>query len=1167
MLTQHLFERLLDDPQLSQIPYQVQSGQRHFVFSGITPSAKPAYLAVLRRLLKQPVLYVGSNHQNWEELKRTTAFFHRMFSDEGNDRIAALPALEPSPYSRLSPHPEILAERALAFWKVFQSGLDILLCPALSLSTRLPDLAANYSLVPELSVGIEIAPEDLVRYLLKAGYVRDEPVSNVGTFSVRGGIIDIFSQGSENPVRIEFFGDEIESLREFSVKSQRSVGPVQRFWAIPMREFFIDAEVLRSWGERAEENFSRDQYPEFFADQVTRARNGEYFQGIEYLLPFVVPFERTLMDVAEGFVLVIDEPQEVREENNRWHAQTQIEFEALTRERTPAVQPTKLFIEPAELEEHLGLRRVVYLDQLGTLVAEEGSRFSCPTRPVRKYHGDMREVAADLKELSQQAAEIVLVQSTLGKAERLDDVLKEYDLSCATEFSQEQRESDAFLKRIGGHHPIIVVGDVFEGFEVVSKNFYVLGDRDLFDESDLLAPPPKSKSRSASFISDFRELKPGDYVVHIDHGIGQFQGLKQIAADGLGREFMVLSYYGDDKVYVPLERLDLIQKYSSGENSHPPLDKLGGTTWIKTKARIKKSMRDMAEELLKLYAERRILPGYAFSVQGHWHQEFEEAFEYSETPDQKTAIEDVHRDMEAEVPMDRLLCGDVGFGKTEVAMRAAFKAVFDGKQVAILAPTTVLAYQHYIRFKQRFTAFPMNIEMLSRFRGPKEQPEIIARLAAGKIDILIGTHRLLSKDVQFRDLGLLIIDEEQQFGVAHKERLKQLKRRIDTLTLTATPIPRTLHMSLMGIRDMSVIETPPRDRLAIQTLVVPFSKQVIEKAIQQELERAGQVYFVHNKVESIYSVAAMVQRMSPQARIVVGHGQMGEKQLEATMLNFVRHQADILVCTTIIENGLDIPLVNTIIINRADRFGLAQLYQLRGRVGRSSRRAYAYLLVPPDKTLSGVARQRLAALKEFSDLGSGFKIAALDLELRGAGNLLGGEQHGHINSVGFDLYCQMLERTIEEMRGQEVLPEIQTQINLKVGIRIPPQYIVDENQRLSTYKRISSIKYDSEIEELRNELEDRFGPVPSEVESLIDYVRLRLVAEKALVHSIERERDGVAIKFHERTPVAPQRLVETVSAYPEVSLTPSGTLKMQTVGLAPRELFSSVRNLLLELAG
>ncbi len=1184
MLTQHIFSQLFDDAQLKLISQQVQFGRNHFSLGGLTPSAKPAYLAVLHRLLNQPLIYVGGDNQSLEDLRRTTAFYHGMLSNKDEETLAILPSLEPGPYSGLSPHPEILEERSLALWKLIQSRLDILFCPRAALLARMPNVRQVFSETPILTIGQEISPEELVRYLLRAGYVRDEPVSGVGAFSMRGGILDVFPPSSENPIRVEFFGDEIESLREFSIKSQRSIGPARKVPLPPMREYLLDEPVLREWSEMAELSWDPGDYPDFVANHVARARNGEYFQGVEFLLPLSIPFDRTVLDFMDDCFVVLDEPEEFRQWFAHWEEHNDREFEDLRLQGVPAVPPRNLFCDAIELGAQLKQKKVIFLDQLGSsrldgfpvaqnnpgseaLSADElVVRLECKTRPVRKYHANIKEMTQDIGKLSKQDTSVIFVQSSLGRAERLYDLLKEYDIVCVADFGIERKEASLYLQS-DHHHPTIVVGDVYEGFQDEVRNLTIFGDRDIFDESDLLARPVKSRQKSASFVSDFRELKPGDYVVHVDHGIGQFLGLRQMAADSVAREFMILNYYGDDKIYVPLERLDLIQKHSSGTSARPQLDKLGGTTWVKTKARIKKSMRDMAEELLKLYAERRIIPGYAFSSHGHWHAEFDEAFEYTETPDQLTAIQEVTRDMESEVPMDRLLCGDVGFGKTEVAMRAAFKAAFDGKQVAVLAPTTVLVHQHYLRFKQRLTAFPMTIEMLSRFRGPKEQAEIESKLATGKIDIVIGTHRLLSKGVQFRDLGLLIVDEEQQFGVAHKERLKQLKKRVDTLTMTATPIPRTLHMSLLGIRDMSIIETPPRDRLAIQTLVVPFSKQVIQNAIQQELARKGQVYFVHNRVESIYSVASMVQKICPEARVLVGHGQLGEKELETTMLKFVNHEADILVSTTIIENGLDIPLVNTIIVNRADLLGLAQLYQLRGRVGRSNRPAYAYLLTPPDKALTGVARQRLAALKEFSDLGSGFKIAALDLELRGAGNLLGGEQHGHINAIGFDLYCQMLERTIEEMRGAESIPEVQTQINLKVAIKIPADYIPDENQRLSAYKRISSLRKDSEIEDLRNELEDRYGPVPTQVESLMEYVRLRLMAERILVQSIDRERDGIAMKFHEKTPVRPQRLVEVVSNYPGASLSPSGTLRIQSAGLIPTEIFSSVRSLLLDLAG
>jgi transcription-repair coupling factor (superfamily II helicase) len=1204
MLTQHFLAHLLEDPRLRQIPQQLQFGQRHFVLTGLTPSAKPAYLAVLHRVLNQPILYVGLDNQRLEEFRQATGFFHRMLSGKDDGSVAVLPALEPGPYSGFSPHAEVLGQRAMTLWRLFLNQVDILLGPPAALLTRITDAQATFAAAPQLAVGAELPPEELAQFLLRSGYVRQEPVSSVGAFSMRGGILDVFPPNSENPLRIEFFGDEIESLREFSVKSQRSVGPVQKLNLPPMRELPIDPEQLRQWSELAELTFPQEEYGEFLASQGVQARNGEAFPGCEYLLPSVAPLEKTLLDFAPDFFLAVDEPQDLNRWFAYWSAKNERDFSDQRLMGVPANAPSTLFLDGVELAGALRQRKTVFLDQLGTSALSNGllagarqsgsiaedtesqyptgferqsatsSSFDsvpqpfcveCPTRPVRKYHGNLKELVRDLAQLNQRQARVIFVQSSLGRAERLYDVLKEYDAACVADFKPEARDA-TLLRQIEHRIPTIVVGELLEGFEAETENLILFGDHDLFDESDLLARPAKSKARSASFISDFREVKPLDYIVHVDHGIGQFLGVKQMVSEGLTREFMILNYYGDAKLYVPLERLDLIQKHGSGGGARPQLDKLGGTTWIKTKARVRKSMRDMAEELLKLYAERRISPGFAFSPHGHWHEEFEEAFEFAETPDQLTAIQDVYKDMESEMPMDRLLCGDVGFGKTEIAMRAAFKAAFDGKQVALLAPTTVLVYQHYLRLKQRFTAFPMHVEMLSRFRSPKEQAEIAARLAAGKVDILVGTHRLLSRDVQFRDLGLLIVDEEQQFGVVHKERLKQLKKRVDTLTLTATPIPRTLHMSLVGIRDMSIIETPPRDRLAIQTAVVGFSKAVIQSALEQELARQGQVYFVHNRVESIYSVASMIQRLCPQARVLVAHGQLGEKELESTMLKFVRHEADILVSTTIIENGLDIPLVNTLIVNRADRFGLAQLYQLRGRVGRSNRLAYAYLLTPPDKALSGVARQRLAALKEFSDLGSGFKIAALDLELRGAGNLLGGEQHGHIDAIGFDLYCQMLERTIEEMRSGAELPEVQTQINLRVTVKIPETYIPDETQRLSTYKRISSLKLDSEIEDLRGELEDRYGALPSEVESLMNYVRLRLLAERVLVKSIERERDGIAIRFHEKTPVQPQRLVELVSESPGVVLSPTGVLKIQSAGLMPNEIFSSLRSMLLELA-
>jgi transcription-repair coupling factor (superfamily II helicase) len=1164
-----LLNIIFDAAAFQKIPEQLSDAKSPLVLTGITPAAKALYLSALWKCQSRPLLFLTRPGQDLLEFRRALEFYHGQLNGRPEERLALFPGLEPSPYSGLSPHAEILEERALALWKSGHQELDILISSPSALFSYTFGIPSATPSLPELRQGAIVSPEALAEFLLAAGYIREEPVTSVGTFSTRGGIFDFFPPTRENPVRLEFYGDEIESLREFSPKSQRSIGPLPMASPIPMREWLITPQLLMNWSQYAEDFLDREISSESASEMLKRASMGEQFPGMEHLLPLAADSRHSLLEWASDYTIVMDEPALWTPWIQQWQEQNLLEYQKQAEAGFLAIPPATLFPSIPNIRQQLISRQLVLLDEIGLrqspfidVEAISDSRvIQFSTCPAPKFHGNIRRLTEELEHLLAQSGSILFIQSNRGKAERLQDILHEYDCPVHADFRAGPRN----ISELPPHSQVLTVGEVLDGFQDLSAHLWICGDRDIYDEEELLSRPPRKKQAAGSFLSDFRELKPGDYVVHIDHGIGQFYGIREITAEGITREFMVLNYAGDDKLYVPLERLDLIQKHSSSENLRPSLDKLGGTSWIKTKARIRKSMRDMADELLKLYATRKITPGFSFSAQGHWHEEFEDAFEFVETTDQINAIKDVCLDMEEPTPMDRLLCGDVGFGKTEVAMRAAFKAAFDGKQVAVLAPTTILVYQHYLLFKQRFTTFPMTIEMLSRFRDRKEQKKVVEGLANGQVDIIIGTHRLFSKDVQFRDLGLLIVDEEQQFGVAHKEKLKHLKKHVDTLTMSATPIPRTLHMSLCGIRDMSVIETPPRDRLAIQTAVVAFSRKIIQTAIDQEMERGGQVYFVHNRVENIYAIASMIQEICPKARIVVGHGQMDEKSLESAMLRFVRHEADILVSTTIIENGLDIPLVNTIIVNHADRFGLAQLYQLRGRVGRSSRRAYAYLLVPGDKVLTGEARQRLAALKEFSELGAGFKIAALDLELRGAGNLLGGEQHGHINAVGFDLYCQMLERTIEEMKGTQPLPEIQTQLNLRIPVKIPMSYIPDENQRLRTYKRISSLKSDAEVSLLRAELEDRYGPLPDEVENLMEYARLRLVSERCLVKQIERKKDAVIIQFHEKTPVNRDRLVEVISRGLGISLTPEGNLKYCPSGTNARELLPELRSLLLDL--
>ena len=654
---------------------------------------------------------------------------------------------------------------------------------------------------------------------------------------------------------------------------------------------------------------------------------------------------------------------------------------------------------------------------------------------------------------------------------------------------QIDRGGDSFAASV-----LVTAGVLSRGFRLAEAQLQIFAETDLFEE-ERRARERARRPTTAAFLSDLRDLKVGDLVVHVDNGIGEFVGLREMSVGpNEVLEFLELRYAGDDKLFVPVSRLDLIQKYTGG--ARPALDRLGGTTWEKAKTRVKKAMRDMAEELLKLYAARKAVAGHAFATDTHWQEEFEGAFPFEPTLDQRNAIDDIKRDMESSTPMDRLLCGDVGYGKTEVSMRAAFKAVMDGKQVAYLAPTTVLAFQHVKTLGERFASFPVRIDMVSRFRSKAEQKQTLADLAEGKVDIIVGTHRLLSKDVVFRDLGLLVVDEEQRFGVAHKEKIKQLRRRVDVLTMTATPIPRTLNMSLVGIRDMSIIETPPKDRLAIQTNVVKFDQTVIARAIRSELARGGQVYFVHNRVESIFSIGNLLTRIVPEARVVVGHGQMGEHELEQAMIDFVARRFDILLATTIVENGLDIPNVNTIIINRADRYGLSQLYQLRGRVGRSDRPAYAYLLIPPEMSLSAVAKKRLAAIREFSDLGSGFRVAALDLEIRGAGNLLGGEQSGHIEAIGFEMYMKLLEQAVRELKGEDVDDEVRASVNLGIDIKIEDTYVPDMAQRLVVYRKVAAARSETELGDVLAEVRDRYGPLPDSVLNLAEYGRIRVMADK-----------------------------------------------------------------------
>ncbi|HEX8634712.1 MAG TPA: transcription-repair coupling factor [Pyrinomonadaceae bacterium] len=1214
--------RVLEGGELGRLVAEVRGGARVVSVSGLTSGAARALvLAALQRETGKRLAVVVQASRDLEQWDRDLCFWSealRRRRDDGQAgdapkaSVLTLPASESDPYAGASPHAETLERRALTLWRLAQGQGDFVLLTARALARRTVKPEQLRASGATLRRDEDHAPEELIELLLATGYVREDPIGAVGEFSLRGGILDVWSPGHERPVRVEFFGDTVDSIREFDPETQLSVAQLRRIEIVPMREYALGADDFRLWAELARERWPDERYARALRDRTVHADEGETFAGWEWLVSLVHSTPASAFDyLRRETVFVADEPAALETFLGNTYETLSARYAEMESADEIALRPEELYLTAEELRQGVGGAPRVELRTLGRAAAATDERFAGEAdaaaavtigrarqtaaplflfpaverapeiewnaRASRRYHGRIAELAADARRAQTLGeANIVFAMPSAGVAERVGEMLAEYNVGVRVAFAGEGGALEA-------GQALVTVGRLSGGFELPSAGLVVHVEHDLFDEAhdgatvehralgtgqaSTSAKRPRKKSKTAAFLSDFRDLKVGDFVVHIDHGIARFGGLQTLDL-GPGRrgEFMLLFYAEDAKLYVPVERLDLVQRYSSAEGHEPTLDRLGGLGWQKTKAKAKREMRDMADELLRLYAERKLVGGYAYAADSPWQREFEDGFEYVPTPDQETAIEDVKTDMEATTPMDRLLCGDVGYGKTEVAMRAAFKAVMESKQVAVLTPTTVLAYQHYETFTARYAAFPVRVELLSRFRSPKEQKEVVRRVEAGDVDILIGTHRILSKDLQFRDLGLVVVDEEQRFGVAHKERLKQLKKKVDVLTLSATPIPRTLNMSLMGLRDMSVIETPPRDRLAIQTQVVQFGESVIKSAVELELGRGGQIFFIHNRVETIQTVAALVQRLVPQARVCVAHGQMNEKEMEGVMLDFMAYKYDVLVATTIIENGIDIPRANTIIINRADHYGLAQLYQLRGRVGRSNRRAYAYLLIPSEQELTPIARRRLAAIREFSDLGAGFRVAALDLELRGAGNLLGGQQSGHMDTLGFDLYTQMLERTVSELRGEDVQDETSVALNLGADVAISEDYISDMGQRLRTYKRIASARDDETLQQIRAETEDRYGRIPESVERLLAYARLRRTAETVGVLSLDRTPTGVAIKLSEKARVAPEKLLALVGTRTGATFTPNGVLRIDLSEEEADDVIETAHGLLLQIS-
>ena len=1053
-----------------------------------------------------------------------------------------------------------IAARIHCFQHLLQAQQrSVIVTTSRALQDALPRRDIFSAAFPILKQGDEVEPDAVEALLCRGGYQRVALVEVKGEFARRGDILDVYPLTAESPARLEFFGDELDAIRAFDATTQRSTEPLDAVALSPMRELLATEVSLAFWQAQTQELLQTNATPQRvqivqemtqrLTDSLGNA-NASLEDEWEAYLPLLCPETAHLLDyLPDDLCIVRVEPQWQKrdaaqrfEEMQALYQQTnKIELpdsmpEAVPKQRDSelVLPPAKLFVPFAVVEEQLA----AYPMLCASVAPPRGNLASdvipFGMKPLALPRGSYQTVLAHLQNWVREGYDVVMFCESPQQAKRVAEMLAERDM---------------VLKSIN-------VGVISHGFLDASQRLVVISEEELFGSHRHQRHRRPKSVQDGSPILSLMDLQVGDYVVHVSHGIAIYEGIRRLALDSssqdrtLQQDFLVLKYSSGDILYVPTDQVDMVQKYiGSQEDSHKPrVDKLGGTDWHRRKTRAKASIEQLADELLKLYALRQARKGYAFPEEVPWQAEFETLFPYQETEDQICAIEDVTADMEKERPMDRLICGDVGYGKTEVALRAAFKSVMAEKQVAVLVPTTILAMQHYDTFEKRFKPFPVQVEILTRFRTRKEIKQVKAGLANGTVDIVIGTHSLLSKTVEFNNLGLLVVDEEHRFGVKHKERIKQVNETVDVLTLTATPIPRTLHMSLVGIRDFSVINTPPANRMSIQTHVMPYAPEVIREAILAELARDGQVFFVHNRVQSIQTVAQTLRHLVPEARVAVAHGQMPERELESVMLEFVRHKHDVLVCTMIIESGLDIPNVNTILIDRADALGLAQLYQLRGRVGRADVQAYGYLFYPQNQVITEGAMKRLRVIEEFTDLGSGFKIALRDLEIRGAGTLLGAEQHGHIVTIGYELYCKLLEEAVQKLKGQEVETQVETRIRLPVEAYLPDDYVPDSRQKVALYKKIAALKSDEALQELRAELIDRYGAIPKPAAMLLAVASLKPLCQRLGITAIvggpkKGGTSTVKITFDEQTPkIDIHRLMEVIQKDPNLRLLPPAHL-------------------------
>ena len=1121
----------------------LREGKKNFSLKGLYGSAKALFLIQLKENCDRPVLVITRDQTGAEELLHDLSFFSKWSACQ-NSPFLFFPSWDLLPYEYLSPQKEIVGERMKTLLELSQRKSSLVVTslePCLQLLIPQEELKRS---ILKFDLKDIIDLEIVRNCLVSSGYEHVEIVEDRGEFSVRGGIIDLFPSNHSDPFRIELFGDEIESLRRFDVDSQVSVESVHSLIVMPVIEQILNKELFSKGIQKINAEAESSKFPQkIIHETINRLENIYPFSGVELLNPYFYSNMDSLFDYLDkDYLIVLDEPELIENKRRKFEELVYEEYDKAIARGEFIPSPEKIFLNKEQFYTQINKRNRLEMQSLSISENTNETESTASSKQIPSFKDRIKDFIEQIKSWQKEGNRVVITVSSESKATRFKELLLGYDLVLE-----------------------VVVGDLSNGINLTESKTIFVSEHEVFGQQQ--KKKYKLTTGKQIFYRGLKDLKEGDFVVHIDYGIGLYQGEKDLEIEGGAGEFLELLYADDEKLYLPVENLNLIQKYSGAGQENLSLDKISGVKWKKQKEKVKKSIKEMAEDLLKLYAAREIVKGHAYQEDSDLHRQFADAFEFVETEHQLKAIEDVLADMEKDKPMDRLICGDVGYGKTEVAMRAALKAVSDSKQVAFLVPTTILAQQHLNTFNKRFEGYPVKIDMLNRFRPPKIQKEIIKKVELGEVDVIIGTHRILQKDIKFKDLGLIVIDEEQRFGVKHKEKLKKLRKKVEVLTLTATPIPRTLHFSLMGVRDLSVIETPPKDRLAIKTYIHKFNEAAICQAIKKEVGRGGQVFFVHNWVASISSMTDYIKRIVPGINVDFAHGQMREHKLEKVMMKFINREIDVLICTTIIEAGLDIPSANTIIINRADRFGLSQLYQLRGRVGRDCHQAYAYLLVPDDILLSDLTRRRLRAIEELSDLGSGFQLASRDMEIRGSGNYLGHQQSGHISAVGFDLYCKLMEETVREIKGEIPEQDFEPEINLHIKGFIPKDYIPNLNQRLEFYRRLY-MTYDQEnTGKILNELEDRYGPPPEPLKKLIAVLEIKFLCHQLKINDISLTNGKVKIKVMNETPISIESVMSSIEkGTHRISFLNDNSFQMEIAGKNWNEICVEIKRNLKQLS-